>query len=133
MVARSTMRRVLVVDDEASIVDAVATSLRYEGFEVVEARGGRIGLALAQTESLDLLILDVMLPDIDGFEVARRLRADGVMTPILFLTAREALDDKVEGFGAGADDYVTKPFSLAEIVLRARAIIQRTSGARAEE
>jgi two-component system OmpR family response regulator len=125
-------RRVLVVDDEASIVDAVATALRYEGFEAIEARTGRIGLALAQTEVLDLIVLDVMLPDIDGFEVARRLRADGVTTPILFLTARDELDDKVQGFGAGADDYVTKPFSLAEIVLRTRAIIQRASGMRAD-
>ena len=74
----------------------------------------------------DLIVLDVMLPDIDGFEVARRLRADGMATPILFLTARDALDDKVEGFSFGADDYVTKPFSLAEIVLRVRAILQRT-------
>jgi two-component system OmpR family response regulator len=125
-------RRVLVVDDEASIVDAVATALRYEGFEAIEARTGRIGLALAQTEVLDLIVLDVMLPDIDGFEVARRLRADGVTTPILFLTARDELDDKVQGFGAGADDYVTKPFSLAEIVLRTRAIIQRAGGIRAD-
>lgn len=115
----------LVVDDEASLVDAVATALRYEGFEAIEARSGRDGLACAQTEALDLIVLDVMLPDIDGFEVARRLRAGGVTTPILFLTARHGLDDKVAGFGAGADDYVTKPFSLAEIVLRARAIVRR--------
>ena len=128
MVGRHDGRRVLVVDDEPSIVDAVATALRYEGFEVFEARTGRIGLATAQTEALDLIVLDVMLPDVDGFEVARRLRADGVSTPILFLTARDALDDKVQGFGARADDYVTKPFSLAEIVLRANAIVQRASG-----
>src|ERR1700710_1643472 len=95
-------RRVLVVDDEASIVDAVATALRYEGFEAIEARTGRIGLALAPPEGLGLIVLDVILPDIDGFEVARRLRADGVTTPILFLTARDALDDKVVGFGVGA-------------------------------
>ena len=133
VVAQQTGRRVLVVDDEASIVDAVATALRYEGFEVVEAGTGRIGLATAQTENLDLIILDVMLPDIDGFEFARRLRADGVSTPILFLTAKDSLEDKVKGFGAGADDYVTKPFSLAEIVLRTRAIIGRASGPLTDE
>jgi two-component system OmpR family response regulator len=120
---------VLVVDDEASIIDAVATALRYEGYDVVEARTGRAGLSTAQSEVLDLIVLDVMLPDVDGFEIARRLRADGVTTPILFLTAKDALDDKVRGFGVGADDYVTKPFSLAEIVLRVKAIIQRSSGA----
>jgi two-component system, OmpR family, response regulator len=129
MTAGSPKRRVLVVDDEASIVDAVATALRYEGFEVLEALGGRAGLALAQSEQPDLIVLDVMLPDVDGFEVARRVRADGLATPILFLTARDALDDKVEGFSSGADDYVTKPFSLAEVVMRVRAILQRTAPA----
>jgi two-component system OmpR family response regulator len=125
--------RVLVVDDEPSIVDAVATALRYEGFDVIEANTGRSGLSAAQSERVDLMILDVMLPDIDGFEIARRVRGDGLSTPILFLTARGGLDAKVEGFSAGADDYVTKPFSLAEIVLRVRAILQRTAGGRAEE
>jgi len=133
MVAQNAARRVLVVDDEPSIVDAVATALRYEGFDVLEARTGRSGLATAQTESLDLIVLDVMLPDIDGFELARRLRSDGVSTPILFLTARDALDDKVRGFGVGADDYVTKPFSLAEIVLRTKAIIARSRPAPADD
>jgi two-component system, OmpR family, response regulator len=117
---------VLVVDDEPSIVDAVATALRYEGYDVAEARTGRGGLSAAQEGNFHLIVLDVMLPDIDGFEVARRLRADGVTTPILFLTAKDALDDKVQGFTAGADDYVTKPFSLAEIVLRVKAILHRT-------
>ena len=133
MVAPHAGRRVLVVDDEPSIVDAVATALRYEGFEVLEARTGRVGLATGQAESLDLIVLDVMLPDIDGFELARRLRSDGVGTPILFLTARDELDDKVRGFGVGGDDYVTKPFSLAEIVLRAKAIIGRARGALADD
>ena len=117
---------VLVVDDEPSIVDAVATALRYEGYDVAEARTGRAGLSAAQSGNVDLIVLDVMLPDIDGFAVARRLRADGLATPILFLTAKDALDDKVRGFHVGADDYVTKPFSLAEIVLRVKAILQRT-------
>lgn len=122
-------RRILVVDDEPSIVDAVATALRYEGYEVSEARTGRDGLAAAQTDHPDLIVLDVMLPDVDGFEIARRIRADGLSIPILFLTAKDALDEKVHGFSVGADDYVTKPFSLAEIVVRVRAIIQRTHGA----
>jgi two-component system OmpR family response regulator len=125
--------RVLVVDDEPSIVDAVATALRYEGFDVLEATTGRAGLSAAQSEQVDLIVLDVMLPDIDGFEIARRVRSDGLATPILFLTARGGLDDKVQGFSAGADDYVTKPFSLAEIVLRVRAILQRTVGGRTED
>ena len=132
MTSPAELRRVLVVDDEPSIVDAVATALRYEGYDVSEARTGRAGLAAAQSQHPDLIILDVMLPDIDGFEIARRIRADGLATPILFLTAKDALDDKVEGFSAGADDYVTKPFSLAEIMLRVRAILQRTAGAKAE-
>ena len=122
--------RILVVDDEASIVDAVATALRYEGYSVLEASSGRTGLTLAQHEQPDLIVLDVMLPDIAGFDVARRVRADGLNMPILFLTARDALDDKVEGFSVGADDYVTKPFSLAEIVLRVRAILQRTGASK---
>ena len=117
-----------MVDDEPSIVDAVATALRYEGYQVTEALSGRTGLAAALDEPPDLIVLDVMLPDIDGFQVARRLRGDGVRTPILFLTAKDALDDKVEGFSVGADDYVTKPFSLAEVVLRINAILQRSLG-----
>jgi two-component system OmpR family response regulator len=117
--------RILVVDDEPSIVDAVATSLRYEGFEVEEATTGRSALAAAQERPHDLIILDVMLPDLDGLEVTRRLRADGVRVPILFLTARDAVEDRVAGLTVGGDDYVTKPFALAEIVARARAILRR--------
>lgn len=119
-------RSVLVVDDEASILDAVGTALRYEGFAVTEARSGRDALARAQEQPPDLIVLDVMLPNLDGFEVTRRLRADGLFVPVLFLTARDSLEDKREGFGAGGDDYVVKPFSLAEIVMRVRAILQRT-------
>ncbi len=123
-------RRILVVDDEPSIVDAVATALRYEGFEVARSpHAARAVWPWRQSDQPDLIVLDVMLPDVDGFEVARRIRADGLATPILFLTARDALDDKVEGFSVGADDYVTKPFSLAEIVMRVRAILQRTAPA----
>jgi two-component system OmpR family response regulator len=119
--------RILVVDDEHSIVDAVATSLRYEAFEVQVAMTGRAALDIARSPGLDLIVLDVMLPDLDGFEVARRLRDEGIATPILFLTAKVDLDDKARGFGLGADDYVTKPFSLAEIVMRVRAILRRTA------
>jgi two-component system OmpR family response regulator len=123
----STPQRVLVVDDEHSIVDAVATALRYEGFDVAEAMSGRSALTAVQEGDYDLLVLDVMLPDLDGFDVATRLRADGIEIPILFLTARSGLDDKATAFGLGADDYVTKPFSLAEIVMRARAILRRSA------
>lgn len=119
--------RVLVVDDEHSIVDAVSTALRYEGFDVATESDGRSAVVTAQEQHFDLIVLDVMLPDLDGFDVASRLRADGVTTPILFLTARSGLDDKGRAFAAGADDYVTKPFSLAEIVMRAHAIVRRVS------
>jgi two-component system OmpR family response regulator len=119
---------VLVVDDEPSIVDAVGTALRYEGFDVREARTGRAALASAQESPPDLVVLDVMLPDLDGLEVTRRLRADGIRVPVLFLTARDSVEDKVAGLTVGGDDYVTKPFSLAEIVARARAILRRTQG-----
>jgi two-component system OmpR family response regulator len=127
-----TKQEVLVVDDEPSIVDAVATALRYEGFNVREAATGRAALAAAQEDPPDLVVLDVMLPDLDGLEVTRRLRADGIRVPVLFLTARDSVDDKVAGLTVGGDDYVTKPFSLAEIVARARAILRRTQGALAE-
>jgi two-component system OmpR family response regulator len=121
-------QQILVVDDEPSIVDAVATTLRYEGFDVREATNGRAALAAAQEAPPDLIVLDVMLPDLDGIEVTRRLRADGIRVPVLFLTARDSVDDKVAGLTVGGDDYVTKPFSLAEVVARARAILRRTQG-----
>jgi two-component system OmpR family response regulator len=121
-------QRVLVVDDEPSIVDAVATSLRYEGFEVEEAATGRAALASAQNNPPDMIVLDIMLPDLDGIEVTRRLRADGIRVPVLFLTARDGVEDKVTGLTVGGDDYVTKPFSLAEIVARTHAILRRTNG-----
>lgn len=124
--ALAETQRVLVVDDEPSIVDAVATCLRYEGFHVEEAVTGRAALAKAQESPPDLIVLDVMLPDLDGIEVTRRLRADGIHTPILFLTARDSVEDRVTGLTVGGDDYVTKPFALAEIVARTRAILRRT-------
>jgi two-component system OmpR family response regulator len=128
-----SQQHILVVDDEPSIVDAVSTALGYEGFNVTQASSGRAALTLAQEHDFDLIVLDVMLPDVDGFEVARRLRDDRIDTPILFLTARSALDDKGRAFAAGADDYVTKPFSLAEIVMRVRAIVRRGAGGPAAE
>ena len=120
--------RILVVDDEASIVDAVATALRYEGFEVDEARTGREALSTALQLEPDLVVLDWMLPDLEGIEVGRRLRAQGLKTAILFLTAKDAVENKVEALRAGGDDYVTKPFSLAEVVARVQAILRRTGG-----
>jgi two-component system OmpR family response regulator len=118
--------RILVVDDEPNISDLVATVLRYEGFDVRVAESGRKALTAARTFVPDLVVLDVMLPDLDGFEVHRRLNADGATSPVLFLTARDAVEDKVRGLTMGADDYVTKPFSLEELVARARAILRRT-------
>ncbi|MDQ6796538.1 MAG: response regulator transcription factor [Actinomycetota bacterium] len=119
--------KILVVDDEPSIVDALATTLRYEGFDVREATSGRAALSMVQESPPDLIVLDIMLPDLDGLEVTRRLVADGIKVPVLFLTARDSIDDKIAGLTVGGDDYVTKPFSLAEIVARARAILRRTS------
>jgi len=121
--------RVLVVDDEPSIVDALGTALRYEGFDVHEAATGRAALEAAETLRPDLIVLDIMLPDLDGIEVTRRLRRDGVRVPVLFLTARDATEDKITGLTVGGDDYVTKPFSLAEVVARVRAILRRSGRA----
>ncbi|MGD0896114.1 MAG: response regulator transcription factor [Acidimicrobiales bacterium] len=119
--------RVLVVDDEANITDLVATALRYEGFEVATAPTGRAALSELESNRPDLLILDVMLPDLDGFEVARRIRQDGRRVPILFLTAKDATEDKVRGLTLGGDDYVTKPFSLEELIARVRAVLRRVA------
>jgi two-component system OmpR family response regulator len=121
--------RILVVDDEPSIVDAVATALRYEGFDVEEAISGRAALASVAQAEPDLIVLDWMLPDLDGLEVGRRLRAQGFKCAILFLTAKDATENKVEALRAGGDDYVTKPFSLAEVVARVHAILRRTASA----
>ena len=118
--------RVLVVDDEMNITDFVATALRYEGFEVATASTGRGALDGVESVRPDLLVLDIMLPDIDGFEIARRLRQDSRRVPILFLTAKDATEDKVRGLTLGGDDYVTKPFSLEELVATVRAVLRRT-------
>jgi two-component system OmpR family response regulator len=122
---QSGRARILVVDDEASIVDSVATVLRYEGFDVDVAFAGRVALQKVQDGSYDLVVLDVMLPDLDGIEVTKRLRADGIKVPVLFLTAKSDVEDRVEGLTVGGDDYVTKPFSLVEVVARIKAILRR--------
>ncbi|MGO9902482.1 MAG: response regulator transcription factor [Solirubrobacteraceae bacterium] len=119
--------RVLVVDDEPNITELVALGLRYEGFEVATAGDGRGALRAVGEFRPGLLILDVRLPDIDGFEVCRRMRADGVRVPVVFLTARDSTEDKIAGLTIGGDDYLTKPFSLDELVARVRAIVRRTS------
>jgi two-component system OmpR family response regulator len=124
--------RVLVVDDEPNIADVVAMALRYQGFAVETAGSGRDALAAVGEFRPHLMVLDVMLPDFDGFEVARRLGAQRGDVPIIFLTARDATEDKVRGLTAGGDDYVTKPFSLEELVARVRTILRRTGRAAPE-
>jgi two-component system, OmpR family, response regulator len=121
--------RVLVVDDEPYITDLVSAALRHEGFDVETASAGRQALSRAAASRFDLVVLDVMLPDLPGLEVCRRLRADGAQVPVLFLTARDATEDKVAGLTVGGDDYVTKPFSLEELIARVRAVLRRTRGA----
>ncbi len=123
----SSVARVLIVDDEASITDAVATALRYEGYETMEVGAGRAAEQAIDAFRPDLIVLDVMLPDLDGFSIARRLRDGNHRVPVIFLTAKDATEDKVAGL-ALADDYVTKPFSLAEIVARVQSVLRRTRG-----
>jgi len=120
--------RVLVVDDESHITDLVATGLRYEGFDVASAGSGREALALVESFRPEVIVLDVMLPDLDGFEVQRRLVDRGRRVPVLFLTAKDATEDKVRGLSIGGDDYVTKPFSLEELIARIRAVLRRVKG-----
>ncbi|MEU1964433.1 response regulator transcription factor [Micromonospora sediminicola] len=118
--------RVLVVDDEENIRALLSATLRLVEFDVRVAGGGHEALALAEEFDPDLVVLDVMLPDLDGFQVARRLRGTGAGVPVLFLTARGTVEDRISGLTVGADDYVTKPFSLEEVVLRIRAILRRS-------
>ncbi|MGY1837740.1 response regulator transcription factor [Modestobacter sp. SYSU DS0903] len=121
--------RLLVVDDEPNIRELLSASLRFAGFEVATAADGQQALALAEEFRPDLLVLDVMMPGLDGFAVVRRMRQNGVHTPVLFLTARDAGEDKVTGLTLGGDDYVTKPFSLDEVLARIRAVLRRAQGA----
>jgi two-component system, OmpR family, response regulator len=121
-----TEAKLLVVDDEPNIVELLSASLRFAGFEVATATNGRQALDQARTFRPDLMLLDVMMPGMDGFAVVRRLREDGQRMPVLFLTARDATSDKVNGLTVGGDDYVTKPFSLEEVIARIRALLRRS-------
>ena len=122
---QSTTQRILVVDDENSISDLIATSLRFVGFDVRTAATGSEALTIAEEFKPHALILDVMLPDQNGFEVCRQLRQDGHNVGVLFLTAKDSVEDKINGLTIGGDDYVTKPFSLEELVARLRALLRR--------
>ena len=121
--------RALVVDDEVPLGELLQMALRYEGWEVETAVAGQAALTLARQFKPDIVVLDIMLPDLDGVEVLRRLRADGDNAPVLVLTAKDAVDDRVVGLTAGGDDYVTKPFSLEEVVARLRGLLRRSGRA----
>ncbi len=120
--------RLLVVEDDPNILELLSASLRFAGFSVSTATNGAAAVTAAREERPDLIVLDVMLPDLDGFEVIRKLRDSGTRTPVVFLTARDTTDDKIRGLTLGGDDYVTKPFSLEELTARIRAVLRRTSG-----
>src|SRR5947209_19607270 len=128
----STGSRVLVVDDEPSIVEVISMALRFQGFEVETASTGHGAIAAVARFKPHLIVLDVMLPDIEGFDVASRLGAQRAGVPIIFLTARDSTEDKVRGLSGGGDDYMTKPFSLEELVARIRTILRRTGQAAAD-
>ncbi|TMR33335.1 response regulator transcription factor [Actinomadura geliboluensis] len=123
----SESRRVLVVDDEANIRDLIEVALRFHGFTTVTAATGEDALRAARRERPDLVLLDVMLPGVNGFEVCRRLRADGDQVPVIFLTAKDTPSDTVTGLTLGGDDYVTKPFSIEALIARVRAVLRRTA------
>ena len=125
MTKQSAGQRILVVDDETSISDLIATSLRFVGFEVRTAATGSQALSVAEEFKPHAIILDVMLPDQDGFEVCRQIRNEGINVGVLFLTAKDGMEDKVAGLTIGGDDYMTKPFSLEELVARLRALLRR--------
>jgi two-component system, OmpR family, response regulator len=132
MAVTESTHRVLVVDDEPNIADVLTMALRYQGFEAESAGTGRDAIAAVGSLRPHLIVLDVMLPDMDGFEVARRLGAQQARVPIIFLTARDTTDDKVRGLTLGGDDYVTKPFSLEELIARIRTILRRAGLAEPE-
>jgi DNA-binding response OmpR family regulator len=121
------MKKILIIEDEESILMPLEDNLKLEGYEVASAKDGQQGLAMATGQPYDLIILDIMLPKMDGFEVCRQLRQDRVMTPILMLTAKSQEVDKVLGLELGADDYMTKPFSSRELLARIKAILRRAS------
>ena len=122
-----TAVRVLVVDDERNLTELLSMALRYEGWEVRTAETGTEAVRAAREFQPDAVVLDMMLPDFDGLEVLRRMRNDDANVPVLFLTAKDAVEDRVVGLTAGGDDYVTKPFSLEEVVARLRALMRRTA------
>jgi two-component system, OmpR family, response regulator len=126
-VATTSEARLPVVDDEPNILELLSASLRFAGFDVATASNGTDALAVASSFQPDLLLLDVMMPGLDGFDVVRALRGDDSRTPVLFLTARDSTEDKVTGLTLGGDDYVTKPFSLEEVIARVRTVLRRTS------
>jgi two-component system OmpR family response regulator len=119
--------KLLVVDDEPDIVELLSASLKYHGYEVATAASGRQAMEEARRFRPDMILLDVMMPELDGFDVLRRLRGEGTRTPVLFLTARDATEDKIKGLTLGGDDYVTKPFSLSEILARIQAVLRRVN------
>jgi two-component system OmpR family response regulator len=121
----------LVVEDDPNILELLSASLRFAGFDVATATSGSAAVSAARDKRPDLVVLDVMLPDLDGFEVIRMLREGGARTPVVFLTARDGTDDKIRGLTLGGDDYVTKPFSLEELTARIRAVLRRTAGEQA--
>ncbi|MCU1370280.1 MAG: response regulator receiver [Ilumatobacteraceae bacterium] len=125
-----TGERLLLVDDEDNLRTMLEAALRHSGFEVHPVASGREALSAVDEVSPDLVVLDVMLPDLDGFDVCQRLRRDGCRTPVLFLTARDATEDKVRGLTMGGDDYLVKPFSLDELVARVHAVLRRSGSAR---
>jgi len=125
---RQVEARLLVVEDDPNILELLSASLRFAGFEITTATTGSEAVTQASRVRPDLVVLDVMLPDLDGFEVVKKLRAQGGRVPVVFLTARDAIDDKIRGLTLGGDDYVTKPFSLEELTARIRAVLRRTGG-----
>ncbi|MGC3953829.1 MAG: response regulator transcription factor [Propionicimonas sp.] len=125
--------RVLTVDDESSLTELLSMALRYEGWEVSTAASGLEAVQVARQVRPDAIVLDIMLPDFDGLEVMRRIRAEQPDVPVIFLTAKDALDDRISGLTAGGDDYVTKPFSLEELVARLRGLLRRTGATTAKE
>src|SRR5262245_50886769 len=130
MLVAMTGERLLLVDDEENLRTMLQAALRHMGFDVHPVASGREALAAVHEVRPDLVVLDVMLPDLDGFEVCRRLRSDGIHAPVVFLTARDGTDDAVRGLTLGGDDYVVKPFSLEELVARINAVLRRTGAAR---
>jgi two-component system, OmpR family, response regulator MprA len=124
-VAAGTTARILVVDDEAAVCEALSRTLRFEGYDVDTARNGRDALALNDQAEPDLLLLDVMMPDLDGLAVVRRIRAAGGTVPIMMITARDSVGDRIVGLDNGADDYLAKPFSSEELLARVRALLRR--------